>query len=287
MTLPAMGYARCGDEPDAKQRDRVDVIAGRGPPGNRRHISLDRASNDFHRGPRDAISNGMVTSGQLISEVASVSRLPPVTVGTYYKALREAGLTSKSGRGPSAARMTVTDAANLLIAIGSGASAKDAPAAVRRIRAYKRQRTEDTLRVAALDGRIPGDDFGTVFDHLLHLQVVGDLQPTLQAIPREKFARNRGLAGLNRKQGIRSSEKADRIAEAESSLSIEFNNDDEWVSLDINRDYAAREISVDGALFSPDEPDMEWTPGIVTTRTLLFWALNQVADALGGDNPSR
>src|SRR5690606_29464750 len=60
----------------------------------------------------------MATPGELIKAVADVLHVPEVTISSYYRSLREAGLVTKGGRGRSAAKMTAADAAHLLIAVG-------------------------------------------------------------------------------------------------------------------------------------------------------------------------
>jgi hypothetical protein len=59
----------------------------------------------------------MPTPGQLVQAMAGALGIPAVTVTQYDRQLSEAGLRSKGGRGLSAAKVTPTDAANLLIAI--------------------------------------------------------------------------------------------------------------------------------------------------------------------------
>lgn len=59
----------------------------------------------------------MPTSGQLVKAIADALLLPHSTVALYDRALSEAGVRTKGGRGRSAAQMTTLDAANLLIAI--------------------------------------------------------------------------------------------------------------------------------------------------------------------------
>jgi hypothetical protein len=70
------------------------------------------------------------TPGQLVTIMANALGMPAATVGQYDRVLAENGLRSKSGRGPSAARVTAADMANLLLAILaspiSGAAIKDA-----------------------------------------------------------------------------------------------------------------------------------------------------------------
>jgi hypothetical protein len=71
----------------------------------------------------------MATPGQLVQAIAEALGVPVETVTNYDRVLSENGMRSKSGRGRGAARVTPTDAANLLIAIlGSpiaGASVKE------------------------------------------------------------------------------------------------------------------------------------------------------------------
>jgi hypothetical protein len=70
----------------------------------------------------------MATPGQLVEMMAEVLGVPAATVSQYDRQLAEAGLRTIGGRGASAAKVTATDAANLLIAIlgspVSGASIK-------------------------------------------------------------------------------------------------------------------------------------------------------------------
>jgi hypothetical protein len=72
----------------------------------------------------------MATPGQLVKTIAEALGLPAEIVTNYDRVLSENGMRSKSGRGRGAAKVTASDAANLLIAIlGSpvaGASVKEA-----------------------------------------------------------------------------------------------------------------------------------------------------------------
>jgi hypothetical protein len=72
----------------------------------------------------------MATPGELVETMAHVLGVPAATVSQYDRQLAEAGLRASGGRGTSAAKVTATDAANLLIAILgapiSGASIKAA-----------------------------------------------------------------------------------------------------------------------------------------------------------------
>lgn len=72
------------------------------------------------------------TPGQLKAKVAELFRLPANAVDYPWRVLREAGLVSKGGRGPSAAKVTPRDAALLLIAVAGPLPASDVVSAVRR-----------------------------------------------------------------------------------------------------------------------------------------------------------
>ena len=72
----------------------------------------------------------MATPGQLVQVMAESLGIPVETVTNYDRVLSESGMRSKSGRGRGAAKVTASDAANLLIAIlgapVAGASVKEA-----------------------------------------------------------------------------------------------------------------------------------------------------------------
>lgn len=72
------------------------------------------------------------TPGQLKETVAELFKLPTKAVDYPWRAMREAGLVSKGGRGPSAAKVTATDTALLLIAVAGPLPAADVVTAVRR-----------------------------------------------------------------------------------------------------------------------------------------------------------
>lgn len=75
----------------------------------------------------------MTSPGTLASVLARVLGVSEDFVMWQARMLREAGMLTKGGRGKSAAKMTVTDAANLLIATNTS-SGKDAPVNVPRFR---------------------------------------------------------------------------------------------------------------------------------------------------------
>lgn len=72
----------------------------------------------------------MATSGELAHALSTTLGIKLGTVNFYGQHLRDAGLLSTSGRGPSAATMTETDAINWLIAMCCAETAKSAPGIV-------------------------------------------------------------------------------------------------------------------------------------------------------------
>src|ERR1700687_3500599 len=66
----------------------------------------------------------MALLSELVTAVAQAEGMEEVTVGVFARHAREAGLISQAGRGRGAARMTVRDAANLIIAVNACALAK-------------------------------------------------------------------------------------------------------------------------------------------------------------------
>jgi len=59
----------------------------------------------------------VATPGELVKTVSTALDLPEVTVSIYYRNLREAGLVTKGGRGPSAPSLTYLDASRLVISL--------------------------------------------------------------------------------------------------------------------------------------------------------------------------
>ena len=96
----------------------------------------------------------MAILSNLVKTVAAVSGKERERVGAIARAIREAGLITTRGRGPSAAQMSSSDGANLVIAVNTAETARSAPAMVRRFR---------TLRT---NNRNPSE-FGRVLDELI------------------------------------------------------------------------------------------------------------------------
>jgi hypothetical protein len=81
----------------------------------------------------------MATFNDLVRAIAEIEGMDPMTVRGIGIKIREAGMISKSGRGLSAARMTVEDAAALLIGVNGTAMAKDAAEAIHAFRNLRLQ----------------------------------------------------------------------------------------------------------------------------------------------------
>lgn len=67
----------------------------------------------------------MASPGELVKRVAEVLGAPEATVTVHDRNLAAAGLRTKGGRGKSAAKMTASDVANLLLAVAGSSMVKD------------------------------------------------------------------------------------------------------------------------------------------------------------------
>jgi hypothetical protein len=144
----------------------------------------------------------MATLSDLVTALAGVTGLPKSTVFAYGRFARQAGLISQKGRGRSAASMTLTDAANLLIAVAATGVTREAGTAVEAFRSLRRGRLYDLAAVRSLAllkwleplGIKPLDqddeysfevrcDFGRFLEHLIAATLTGDLTAVFQSIP--------------------------------------------------------------------------------------------------------
>jgi hypothetical protein len=150
----------------------------------------------------------MATLSDLVEAVAGVTGLPRATVFAYGRFARQAGLIGQSGRGRSAAAMTLRDAANLLIAIAGTGVTREAGATVETFRALKNGRcyfnTLDPnsgasavlagIGFLANFGIRPSDhagdhsvkiqkDFGSFFEFLIQSTLDGKLAELFHEIP--------------------------------------------------------------------------------------------------------
>jgi hypothetical protein len=73
----------------------------------------------------------MATSGEIAEILAEELGMTMGAVQYYAQAMRNAGLLSKSGRGPAAAHLTVVDVSNWLLALCVSETAATAPAEVK------------------------------------------------------------------------------------------------------------------------------------------------------------
>lgn len=71
-----------------------------------------------------------MTPGELVHLIAAVTRTPDSSVSAYYRALREADMVSRGGRGRSSVQSTLSDAGRLLLATMTVGTAPDAPRTV-------------------------------------------------------------------------------------------------------------------------------------------------------------
>ena len=105
----------------------------------------------------------MAILSDLVEAVAEVEGIDPATVGLFARYIREAGLIATHGRGPSAAKMSLTDAANLLIGVNATNVAADAA------RVVKEYRRLQALEFRSLLDPRPDDSRGALGDALEEL----------------------------------------------------------------------------------------------------------------------
>jgi hypothetical protein len=116
----------------------------------------------------------MATISELAGTIARAEGIDPSTVALIARYLREAGLIQKKGRGPSAARMVVSDAANLLIAVNASTTAVEANEVVP---AYRELKPDNEGRRSKLNGT-----FGEALELLIEAAITGKLpDPFLSA----------------------------------------------------------------------------------------------------------
>jgi hypothetical protein len=93
---------------------------------------------------------------ELVETIAAVEGLDVATVTLFARYIREAGFIKTGGRGSSAAKMDIVDAANLLIGVNATTVAAEAPKVVLKYRAL-----EAHEQLAARDPRTP-QRYGTL-----------------------------------------------------------------------------------------------------------------------------
>ena len=129
----------------------------------------------------------MAKSGELIDAIAhAAGNLDSVTVGSYYRAIREAGLTTPSARGRGAADMTIRDAANLIIAIGASNTAKGAPDVVKEYRSLRRNHNSAGRQEAPGYSWLPSLA-GDAIEKLIELEISGEADEHLRQFSETGF----------------------------------------------------------------------------------------------------
>jgi hypothetical protein len=112
----------------------------------------------------------MAILSELVSTVAKVSGMDLASIALIARQAREAGLIATSGRGPSAASMGLTDAANLLIAVNTVKHAREVARAIplyRQLVPYERDPKGNRHALEGV-GRL-----GEVIENLIHAAAVG------------------------------------------------------------------------------------------------------------------
>jgi hypothetical protein len=137
----------------------------------------------------------MATLQDLVTVLSWATAVPEATVFAYGRFAREAGLISQGGRGRGGARMTVRDAANLVIALGGTATTREAGATINRFRPMHGTIYAFRLETRVLDWLSPlgvqkkGPDetlsarFGKFLEFLLQEAGSGRLHAFLSSIP--------------------------------------------------------------------------------------------------------
>ena len=105
----------------------------------------------------------LATLERLVTTISEVEGIETERVRAIARTMREAGYIATRGRGNSAAEMSDSDAANLLIAVNGAATARAAPQVVER---YRRFRARSKLWVT---------QFGTEFEKLLFAARTGTM----------------------------------------------------------------------------------------------------------------
>ncbi|MFG1202223.1 hypothetical protein V5F29_07485 [Xanthobacter aminoxidans] len=128
----------------------------------------------------------MASPGDLVAAVAAVLGYPLVTISTYYRYLREAGLVTKGGRGPSAAQMSPRDAALLLLAVAASDEAKTAAERTLAMGLIplvdrSRGRGQETSLLSVFDDLPPSHTFADALTMLLDCAGQGSLQSAINA----------------------------------------------------------------------------------------------------------
>jgi hypothetical protein len=148
----------------------------------------------------------MAGLSDLVAVVAAITGIPEATVFAYGRFARQGGQISQKGRGRSAADMSLTDAANLLIAIAGSDVTKDAATTIQTFRSLRHGRVYcfagkgalksemallswllNTVGVKTGEHRVADygiqKDFGSLFEGLLKGMISGAVAQIFSEIP--------------------------------------------------------------------------------------------------------
>jgi hypothetical protein len=159
----------------------------------------------------------MATLTELTETIAAVEGLERSTVSLVARYLREAGLIATGGRGTSAATMSLTDAANLLIGVNTVTTAVEAAKAVSAYRGLEASETQ-----LFYPDMMPPQKYGTfgeAIEQLIHATGVGALPERFlnRGVPdelQEAFARGEVRIALSfRKSHLSASLTVDQLPE--------------------------------------------------------------------------
>jgi len=172
----------------------------------------------------------MATLSDLVTALAAVTGMPEATVFAYGRFARQAGLISQKGRGRSAASMSVTDAANLLIAVGATDVTREAGIAIKNFRTLERGRLYEFspelshailpwLEPLGIKALGPGQgeyevrgNFGRFFEHLIMGTVTGALSAVFRRIPVAEIP-NKLWSKWKRSKSVHLHESMERLVE--------------------------------------------------------------------------
>jgi hypothetical protein len=112
----------------------------------------------------------MALLSTLVNVIAEVEDMDETYVSGVARYLREASLISQAGRGRGAAQMSVTDAANLLIAVNGSPTAKASPDTVQAFRSLTCSRPQEVTGADLLKLRT-GAPFGDFLEALIRAAV--------------------------------------------------------------------------------------------------------------------
>lgn len=173
----------------------------------------------------------MAILSDLVERIAEVEGIDPATVSLIARHIREDGLIATHGRGPSAAKMSFADAANLLIGVNATTTVANA---ARTVRAYRRLQAWDFRSLS--DPRPPSSlgTLSTVIEQLLDSVAKGELpEPFLKQNFdwgfQEAFSKGQVHIGLRFRRSVTTAYL--RMTELPGPDVIERDAPEEWLAM--------------------------------------------------------